>query len=470
MSVEEDQPVVDESNNQPKQETPIPWGQLTPLLSVPLSEAINFDLILPFLYQMVEGFGIAENPKNVSFYASLLFTSFSLCQVMTVMHWGRLSDRLGRRPVLMAGLTGNLISSILLGIAPSFWVALLARSFNGFMAGNVVVVKSVIAEISDDSNRHRIMGMLPLTWNTGSMIGAAVGGMLAAPATQYPGLFGNIRIFVKFPYLLPCLVGSANTVFGLFSTMLRFKETLIKRNTNTEDVPLLRELPQQKSIKELLTPTVVKVMVTNVVSCLAMSMYDQIYPIFAATPIVDGGLGFGSRSIGATMAVGGIATFYLQLVVYPRRDRKYGSLVCYQHGQKIVILYLLCMPFLNILASKTSEGTAEFYLLWMILVCLLLVRVTGQVLTFTSMNLLVANIAPSRSDFGAINGMQQLAFSSMRIVGPLMSGVMWSWSIKHGYAYPFNYHLVWVFCAAINGVSLYMIYQLPASVNKFLAN
>lgn len=242
------------------------------------------------------------------------------------------------------------------------------------------------------------------------MFGAAIGGVLVDPVHQYPNLFGGVKIFAKFPYLLACLVGSATTVYGLLATMFKFKETLVKENTSTiesnENIPLVSEptQQQQRPVKELLTPTITKLITTNVITCLALVMYNQIYPIFAATPAMDGGLGFDSRSIGISLAIAGAATIYLQLVAYPQRARIYGPLVCYQQGFKVIIVYLLAMPFLSLLASSVQTqqhvGNVEFYLLWILLIFLLLIRMAGQVLTLTSMNLLLANLAPSRDELG----------------------------------------------------------------------
>ncbi|KAJ1828596.1 hypothetical protein LPJ56_001017 [Coemansia sp. RSA 2599] len=279
-----------ESNPNECKETPLPWGKLSTLLAVRLSEPVNFMLILPFVYQMVKSFGVAESPKDIAFYASLLFASFSLCQSITIMHWGHLSDRIGRKPVIMVGLVGNLISSALLGTSKTFKSALIARSFNGLMAGNVVVVKSVVAEISDNSNRPRMMAMLPLMFNVGNIAGSAVGGLFADPVKQYPRWFGNSALFKEYPYLLPCLIGCLVTVFGLIVGLFKLEETLVIKNddvqssesssapsTNTstlltpstESEPLLeRRSSQQRSIREMLTPTVVRVMATNVISTL----------------------------------------------------------------------------------------------------------------------------------------------------------------------------------------------------------
>ncbi|KAJ2041983.1 hypothetical protein GGI08_007875 [Coemansia sp. S2] len=108
--------------------------------------------------------------------------------------------------------------------------------------------------------------------------------------------------------------------------------------------------------------------------------------------------------------------------------------------------------------------------LWPALVGLLLVRVTGQVLAFTSINLLTINLAPTREDLGFMNGAQQLAMSVTRVLGPLIGGLAWSWSLKHGLAYPFNYHFVWVLSAALASFSLYLAQGIPSSVNRFRAD
>lgn len=480
MSTEEQEAVATNApSNQPKKPTPIPWGQVIPLIAVRLSEPINFRLILPFLYPMIARFGIAKTPKDISFYAGLLFTAFSFCQTTTIMFWGRLSDRIGRRPVLMFGLAGNLIASLLLGTASSFWVAVAARAMNGLMAGNAAVIKSIMAEISDSSNRSSMMAMTPLAFNIGTMTGTTMGGLLADPAHQYPSVFGNFAPFIKFPYLLPFLVGAAVTLFGLVMVLLKVKETLAKKTQPVllrETTSLLetpsQQKPKQKSIKELLTPTVIRSMGTNVLMCIAMSMSDQLYPIFAATPTKDGGLGFDTRSIGFSLVVDGIAVFYLQLVLYPKWERKYGALACYRWGQKLIIPFMLLLPFLSSLANRAEANTGgrfETCLLWLSLILLLLVKITGQVLAFTSINMITANIAPSKNDLGSMNGMQQLAMSSTRIIGPLLSGTLWSWSLKQGLPYPFDYHFAWTVGAIFAVGSLFMTYQLPESVNTFLS-
>ncbi|KAJ2745677.1 hypothetical protein GGI20_002002 [Coemansia sp. BCRC 34301] len=377
-------------------------------------------------------------------------------------------------------------------------MALLVRFAAGVFAGNAAVMKSAMAEIADDTNRSRMMALLPLTWNFGSMVGSGVGGVFSNPATQFPGVFGGSKLFIYFPYLLPCLIGSTVAAFGLIAGLFNFKETLIKPTqftseeaanaqprsvdgSRTERTPLLAQETapaKQSSMKSLLTPLVVRVMVTNAIMCFAYNMCDQLYPIFAATDPRDGGLGLDPRSIGWSLGVEGIVVVYIQLVVYPRLERKYGVLYCYRRGLSISIPYLLSMPFLSIIAAhlqfradtNSSSILAEKVVMWVILMTLMTMRITGNVLAFTSINLMITNMAPTRADLGFMNGTQQLAMSVVRIFAPIASGMLWSWSIKHSLPFPFNSHFVWMASAVLITIVLKLSYRIPESVNKFAAD
>ncbi|KAJ2837596.1 hypothetical protein FBU31_001108 [Coemansia sp. 'formosensis'] len=451
------------------------------------------------MYKMIEDFGVAETPKDISYYASLLFVSLSISQTATVMYWGRLSDRIGRRPVLIAGLIGTLAVSVLFGVCKTFTMALLVRLAAGVFAGNAAVMKSAMAEIADDTNRSRMMALLPLTWNFGSMVGSGVGGVFANPATQFPGVFGESKLFTYFPYLLPCLIGSTVAAFGLVAGIFNFRETLVRPSCaaieepaseqpaggSTEITPLLAQSAatsvapvKQSSMRSLLTPLVVRVMVTNAIMCFAYNMCDQLYPIFAATDPRDGGLGLDPRSIGVSLGIEGIVVVYIQLLVYPRLERKFGVLYCYRRGLSFAIPYLISMPFLSMIAlhlqnqagTSATSFVAEKVVMWVILMSLMTMRITSSVMAFTSINLMITNMAPTRADLGFMNGTQQLAMSVVRIFAPIVSGSLWSWSIKHSLPLPFNSHLVWTLSAMLIAIVLKLSYRIPDSVNKFAAD
>ncbi|KAJ2830673.1 hypothetical protein IWW50_000119 [Coemansia erecta] len=445
---------LDESP-QTLKETPLPWTQLGPLLAIRLAEPVNMTLCMPFLYKMIESFDIAKQPEDVPFYAGLLLTSYSLFQAIPSMYWGVLSDRIGRRPTLLIGLAGDLATFVLFGLSKSFTWAIVTRSLNGVFASNSAVVKCVVAEVADDTNRPRMMALLPLMWNIGVIAGSAVGGLLADPANKYPSLFGHVEIFRTFQFLLPCLVGSLTTAMGLVVGLFKLKETLVvepathipeaqEDGTATESTPLISqqhtEQQQRGSVLSLLTPTCTRVLTINVLMCLAISMYYHIYSMFAASPPSDGGLGFSTQGIGISLAISGLVVIYLQLVTYPALVHKYGNLWCCQRGLMGMIPVFFAIPFLSLLSARverligeravvdifvseswTSRAGLEYCVLWTLLLALLLARMVGDIMAFTSINMIVSNIAPSKTTLGAMNGMQQLSSTCTRIIGPLFT-------------------------------------------------
>ncbi|KAJ2539009.1 hypothetical protein EV175_006395 [Coemansia sp. RSA 1933] len=448
---------------------------------------------------MVGDFDIVQDPKDIAFYAGLLLTSYQFLRTLTIMQWGILSDRIGRRPVILMGMLGDLVTFVLFGVSKSFGWALVLRSLNGFFTGGTVVVKSVIAEISDDTNRGRMMAMFPLMWHLGSMLGGAIGGLLVNPAENYPWLFGNSVVFREYPYLLPCLVGASISLFGLVVGLFCLEETLIMNPTtfssggvDSETTLLVSETQREEGMCQIdgdskplskwdiLTPTVIRVLVTNLILCLAGSMQNQIYPIFAATDVVVGGLGMDARTIGYTFILCGLLVVFLQLAVYPWYERKNGALLCYRHGLLWLAAFGITFPFLSLLAKPLhgaagSQGGFDVANLLSLEGCLFLgflllelcIRMYGDTLAFTSVNLLVANVAPRKNCLGFVNGLQHQVVGITYMLGPLVSGYLWSWSIKHSFPYPFNSHFAWV----VSGVSLivawYITLKLPDSVNIF---
>lgn len=95
---------------------------------------------------MVKDFQVA-NSHDASLYAGVLISAFSLAEALTSMFWGCLSDRIGRKPVILFGCFGTILSLLLVGVAPNFWVALFGRALGGFLNGNTGVAQTMVAEL-----------------------------------------------------------------------------------------------------------------------------------------------------------------------------------------------------------------------------------------------------------------------------------------------------------------------------------
>ncbi|KAF3054077.1 hypothetical protein E8E11_011284 [Didymella keratinophila] len=214
----------------PKDE-PFPTKQLIIIGICRFSEPLAFNSILAYSYVMVQELGIHE--RDASFYAGLLVSAYAIAEAMTAPLWGSISDVYGRKPVALIGLAGVAMSSIVFGMAGTFWVALLARFIGGALNGNVAIMQTMVAEmVKNPAHEPRAYATQPFVWTLGGIIGSAMGGFLAQPAVFYPNVFAKDGIFGKYPYLLPNLVAAVGIVLAIIQGCFFLEETLVREEPN----------------------------------------------------------------------------------------------------------------------------------------------------------------------------------------------------------------------------------------------
>lgn len=191
-----------------------------------ICEPIAFMSIFPYAYYMVASFKITNNDTQIAVYAGMLTSSFALAEFSTGVVWGRVSDRMGRKPVLIMGLIGTALSMILFGFSRNLQTALLARALGGLLNGNVGVLQTTVAElVTRKDHQPRAYSIMPFVWCLGSIIGPALGGLLAQPCEKYPSIFSTHSIFYTYPFLLSNLICVAILVVGIIVGLLFLEET-----------------------------------------------------------------------------------------------------------------------------------------------------------------------------------------------------------------------------------------------------
>jgi multidrug resistance protein len=158
--------------NAPRTAAPRRRALLTVFLTI-LLDLIGFGMILPFLTFYAQEF------KATPLEIGLLFSSYSLTQLLFAPLLGRLSDRVGRRPVLLASIAGSVLSYAIFAAAPSYAVLLLARSLSGVAAANYAIAQAYMADVSSPAERSRAMGLVGAAFGLGFVLGPALGGLLA---------------------------------------------------------------------------------------------------------------------------------------------------------------------------------------------------------------------------------------------------------------------------------------------------
>lgn len=182
--------------------------------------------IFPYIYYMIEDFHITNDSSKISVYAGMVTSAFTLAEFATGVLWGRLSDKIGRKPVLLFGLAGTALSVLIFGFAPNLPVALIARALGGLLNGNIGVLQTTVAElVTVKEQQPRAYTIMPMVWCIGSIVGPMIGGALARPCISYPELFARGTIWDRFPYLLPNLFSAITVFVGVIIGILFLEET-----------------------------------------------------------------------------------------------------------------------------------------------------------------------------------------------------------------------------------------------------
>ena len=118
-----------------------------------LAEPVAFMSIIAYSFAMVQDI---KGEEDASFYSGLLVSAFAMAEASTAMIWGSISDRYGRKPIVLVGLAGTALSSLLFGFAKNYWLALLARVVGGLLNGNVAVMQTMVAEMVKNPKHERM--------------------------------------------------------------------------------------------------------------------------------------------------------------------------------------------------------------------------------------------------------------------------------------------------------------------------
>jgi len=163
-------------------------------------DLLGFGIIIPLLPFYAEHFGAS------ALMVGLLSTSFSAAQFLFAPLWGRLSDRIGRRPVILIGLLGSGLSYALFAVATSLPLLFLARTLAGIAGANIPTAQAFIADVTTPEKRARGMGLIGAAFGLGFIFGPAIGGFLSHWGYSAPAWFAAVLSFANFAaalFLLP---------------------------------------------------------------------------------------------------------------------------------------------------------------------------------------------------------------------------------------------------------------------------
>ncbi len=183
-------------------------------------DLVGFGIIIPFLAYYVESFGARAATVG------LLMSTYSVAQFVFAPMWGRISDRVGRRPILLLGLTGSVAGYTLFGLAGTLWLLFVGRAAMGIFGATIPTAQAAVADVTSPQDRAKGMGLIGAAIGLGFILGPALGGVLSNLSGAVHG-----RLFRQNPYALPCLASAALAALNLVAAALFLPESLSPRSS-----------------------------------------------------------------------------------------------------------------------------------------------------------------------------------------------------------------------------------------------
>lgn len=350
------------------------------LFGVVLLDLIGFGIVIPILPFLSPQLGADKLD------IALIIVTYAACAGLSGPFWGRLSDRTGRKPVIMICLAGGALAYVALGFADALWMVFVARGFAGLMAGNFGVASAMMADITGPENRARGMGMIGAAFGLGIVLGPLLGGLLAGDSGSFT---------------LPCVFAGVMSVLAIIAAALFLPESLSpeKRESNRK---LHRSGDQPSTLKLLKTSGTRLFVFQFTVHNACVSSATYIFPLWVAEL-----LGWTARDVGVVFGVQGAIMVVLQggaMGAMVRVLGEWGLL-------RIAILMFLGGFLLASVADSMPTMVASMFL-----------SMSGATLCMPLLNTIITQRTPGAYR-GRVLGTTAAASSWGRVIGPLCSGL-----------------------------------------------
>ncbi len=343
-------------------------------------DLIGFGIIIPILPFLVLQFG--GDPVE----GTLLLAVYSAMMFLGGPFWGRLADKIGRRPILIATLFGSALAYILFAFADNYWLLFLARAVSGIMAGNIVIANAMIADLTTPENRARGMGYFGAAFGVGFAIGPGLGAFLAGdPAAP--------------DFMLPALVAAGlSLIAAIFAVFfVRESKPADELRADGTKVPAAH-----KPFVEFINsgPKLFLFSQFLLLNIIGSGIYG-VFPFWA-----NAVLGWGHLSVGILSAALGIVTASVQTLAIGPLTKRWG--------EARIFLFFITLTLAGALVISLTHTEWIFVIAFILLI-------TGIAAGNPVVTTILSLSTPAK-DQGAALGLANSAGALGRIIGPVFAG------------------------------------------------
>jgi len=362
---------------------------------------LGYGILLPTLPYYTERLALGANldTNSINFHIGLLTSIYPLFQLIFVVVWGKLSDRYGRKPIIIVGLIGFVIMQLLTGLATSLTMLYVARIFGGIFTSSVIPVSNAyLSDITSEKRRTKIMGWSGVAISSGVIFGPVIGGFLSQTDLHLKYTIGLLHLDrFSVPFLFAALLG----LIVLFVVAKWLKNTTRVHTFTT----------QKASLRFTFTKYFVVLLGLSFVIQFVVTLFETVFSIYGKDE-----LGFNSNQIGIGFMLCGSIMAVLQPLFATYGEKFLSTKKQIALGLFISGLSLIVFPFFK-----------NEYLVYVLIVVF---AAGGAMVT---PNLLSAVSLISKQNTGRNISIQ----SSTNSVGQILGPVLGTWLLAGGFYYPF---------------------------------
>jgi DHA1 family tetracycline resistance protein-like MFS transporter len=358
--------------------------KLLPILGITFIDIVGFSMLIPMLPYFVTHFGAS------AYVVGFLFATFSLCQLASAPIWGYVSDRIGRKTVLIISQIGATIGWALLGVAPNVAAALgmapivvvfIARILEGVSGGNISVTQAYVADLVEPRARSRAFGLISAMFAAGMVFGPAGGGLL----------------YARFGFAAPFLVAAALQFVTLLLTIFMLPES----HARAKDEARLKLNAILASFGQ---PRLAKLLWQRLAISLALYGWFGVFALYLARQ-----LGFTLSSTGYLFSVFAVFNVFMNAVVVGRVSARLGDRTMSNVGLASLVIGYGLVPFVHDLR---------------LLAVSMLLFAFGLALTNTGITALISNAASDREQGTVLGTSSSLDSLSGVLAPPVSTGLL----------------------------------------------
>ncbi len=349
------------------------------IILVVFIDLLGFSLILPLLPYYAETF------HANAFVTGLLVASYAVAQLIGAPLLGRMSDRYGRRPILLASIFGTFLGFVLLGVANALWILFAARIIDGLTGGNLSIAQAYISDVTDAKNRAKGLGMIGAAFGLGFIIGPVTGGILS-----------------QWGYAVPAFAAAAMSLLNLILIFAWLPESLTaeKRVALTEKKPAITLGALVTALKR---PFSGSLLITRFFFGVAFAIFQTIFSLYALTKF-----NLTAAQTGYVLTYVGVLSVITQGFLVGRITNKFRD----------DALIVACVALMAI----SMIGWALAPTVLVLLIVLAPTSLAGGILNTLLSSTLTKAVIPQ--EIGGILGLAASVDSSTRIIAPILGGAL----------------------------------------------